>query len=131
MNLRRLTSFIKFNIDWVIPKLCGIDFARTFQLSTFIRYWWFSWNMLSQTKGLPEKYSWVRTSDFPVLWRLVIGYIFDSTFKFNYYSALFLQTVTCLKVIRLHLMAGKGQCPANDVFKNIITNRHRSRIYLQ
>ena len=42
------------------------------------------------------------------------------TFEFNYDSVLFLQTVTCLKIIRFHLMTGQGQCSANAVFKNII-----------
>ena len=28
------------------------------------------------------------------------------TFKSNYYSVLFLQTATCLKIIRFHLMTG-------------------------
>ena len=34
------------------------------------------------------------------------------TFKFNDHSALFLQRVTCLKIIRFHLMTGQGQCYA-------------------
>ena len=37
MNLRWLTSFIKFNIDGVIPKQCEMNLASIFQLSTFIR----------------------------------------------------------------------------------------------
>ena len=37
MNLYRLTSFIKFNIDGVIPKPRGMNLASIFQLSTFIR----------------------------------------------------------------------------------------------
>ena len=37
MNLRWLTSFIKFNIDGVIPKQREMNLASIFQLSTFIR----------------------------------------------------------------------------------------------
>ena len=33
MNLRWLTSFIKLNIDWVIPKPRGMNLASIFQLS--------------------------------------------------------------------------------------------------
>ena len=37
MNLCWLTSFVKFNIDRVIPKPRGINLVSTFQLSTFIK----------------------------------------------------------------------------------------------
>ena len=53
MNLHRLTSFITFNIDRVIPKPCGMNLACILQLSTFIRLRY----ILSETKNPPEKLS--------------------------------------------------------------------------
>ena len=68
MNLSCLTSLIKFNIDGVIPKPLGMNLANIFLY--LWHNWWFSWHMLSEMKSLPEKFSWVRTSD--LLWRFFL-----------------------------------------------------------
>ena len=133
MNLCWLTSFIKFNIDGVIPKLRGMNLASNFQFSTFIRQLevlrtralrnevparkiLLSENMSFITKVLPVD----KDATFSL-----------SIFKFNYYSVLLFHRVTSLKIIRFHVVAMPCKCPANAVFKNIIINRRRNRIYLQ
>ena len=80
--------------------------------------------MLSETKSLPEKLSWVKTFWFitEVLSVNKEAMFLLPTFEFNNDSILFLQTVTCLKIIRFHRMSGWWQCSANVAFKNIITN---------
>ena len=67
VNLRRFTSFIKFNIGRVIPKPRGI-LPPFFIFSTVYLYKIIDGSRdtcspLSETKSLPAKLSWVRTSD--------------------------------------------------------------------
>ena len=131
MNLRWLTSFINFDINGVFSKPRGMNLAIICQLSTFIR--WFSWHMLSERKSLSENF--IRVRRFDLVWRLfllirMLRFCFLHLNLTITVSFLF-QTVACFKIIRFHLVAGSGQCPTNAVFRNIITNRRRTTIYLQ
>ena len=127
MNLCWLTSFIKFKIDGVIPKPCGMNLASIFQLSYKIIGG--SLDMLSKTKSLPEKFSWVRTSDLLQKFFLLIRMLCFCFLHLNLtITVSFFQMVTCLKIIRFHFVARQGQCPAYIVFKSIITNRCRNNL---
>ena len=50
-----LTELFQNHVKWILPA-----FFNCLHLED---NWWFSWHMLSETKSLPEKFSWVRTSD--------------------------------------------------------------------
>ena len=133
MNLRWLPSFIKFNIDGVIPKLRGMNLASNFQLSTFIRQL-----VVLLTRALRSEEPARKILLSENIWFILKVLPVDKdatfslpTFKFNYYSVLLFHMVTCLKIIRFHLVAMPRKCPTNAVFKNIIINRRRNRIYLQ
>ena len=120
-----LTELFQNHVEWILPAF--------FNCLHLWDNWWFSWHMLSETKSLPEKLSWVKTFWFitEVLSVNEEAMFLLPTFEFNNDSVLFLQTVTCLKIIRFHRMSGWWQCSANVAFKNIITNCCRNRIYLQ
>ena len=61
--LRRLTSFIKFNIYDIVPKPCEWIFSAFFNCLHLYANLWFSWHMLSEMKSLPVNFSWLRFSD--------------------------------------------------------------------
>ena len=108
MNFHRLTSFIKFYIVGVIPKPCGINLASIFKLSTFIRKLMVLVTHALRNKEPTRKIKLSETIRFitEVLSVDKDAMSLLTTFKFNYDSVLFLQTMTCLKIIRFHLMTG-------------------------
>ena len=82
-----LTVLFQNHVEWILPA-----FFKCLYLKDI---WWFSWHMLSKTKSLPEKLSWVRPSN--LLWRFFLLIRMLSllpTFKFNYDSVLFLYQVS-------------------------------------
>ena len=62
MNLCRLTSFIKFNIERMklIPKPQGMNLANIFQLSTFTRLMVLVTHAFQNKELTREKLNWVR-----------------------------------------------------------------------
>ena len=65
--LDRLVSFIKFNVYYIVPEPCRMDFPGFLKL--FKGTWWFSWYMLFEMKNLPYSYSWLRLSRCWHVWR--------------------------------------------------------------
>ena len=124
VNLCRLTSSYKFNIGRVIWDPHGMYFASIFQLSTFIRL---LMDLMTHALWNKEPTRKIKLSE--NIWFIMEVLSIDknatillSTFKFNYHSVPFLQTVTYLKIVRFHFMTVSGQCFGNTAFKNIITN---------
>ena len=50
-----LTELFQTHVEWILPTF--------FNYLHLLDNWWFSWYMLSEMKSLPEKSSWLRTSD--------------------------------------------------------------------
>ena len=100
MAIWRLTSFIKFNVDRIIPKPSGMNLASIFQLSTFIG------QLMILVKHAPLNEEPTRKIKLDEnIWFITEVLRVDKnatfllpTIKFNYHSVLFLQTVTCLKI---------------------------------
>ena len=50
-----LTELFQTHVEWILPTF--------FNYLHLLDNWWFSWYMFSEMKSLPEKSSWLRTSD--------------------------------------------------------------------
>ena len=62
-----LTELFQNHVEWILPAF----FNCLHYLDNNNDSSWFSlWHMLTEMKSLPEKFSWVRTSD--LLWRLFL-----------------------------------------------------------
>ena len=53
--------FHKFYMQSATIKPCRMYFTCTFQLTTFVANWWFSWHMLSFTNNFPENFICIRS----------------------------------------------------------------------
>ena len=98
--------FLKFNINRVIPKPCGMKFVSIFWLFTFISQLMVFMTYAFQNKELARKFKlseniWLITEVLSV--KKDATFLFP-TFKCNNYSLLFFQTVTCLKIVGFHLI---------------------------
>ena len=79
-----LTELFQNHVEWILPACINCLHLK--------HNWWFSWHMLSKTKSLPERFSWVRK----YIWFIteVLPFAKDATFllptsKFSCYSVLF------------------------------------------
>ena len=94
-----LMELFQIQLEWILPV-----FFNCLQLWD---NWWFLWHMLSETKSLPEKLSWVRKEIITEVLSVDKNAAFLlAKFKFNCHSALFIQMATSLKIIRFHFMTG-------------------------
>ena len=124
MAIWRLTSFIKFNVDRIIPKPSGMNLASIFQLSTFIGQL-----MILVKHALLNEEPTRKIKLGENIWFIteILSVDKNATFllltiKFNYHSVHFLQTVTCFKIPKQSPGGVLLKKVSSEIWKNLQEN---------
>ena len=93
------TALFQNHVEWIFPAFFGWQHLYA--------SWWFSWNMLSDMKSLPENFSWHRSSDLFGDFSVVNKYFLFKFPAFKFHNDQFFFQLFYHQIIMYSIRAGR------------------------